>query len=117
MIVICSGHTLLFEDSINLAALLEKYGFPPPASDVNLTEEAKKNMQSKKHAVPDENYDEMGIILEPWRVSLDCHFKVNLYRNNSFESDTVCVVECRYLLHRLSRALNLFLIQKWRFVM
>lgn len=63
-----SGHTLLFEDSIDLAALLEKYGFPPPALDVNLTEEAKKNMQNKKHAVPDEYYDEMGLILEPWRI-------------------------------------------------
>lgn len=79
VIAICSGHTLLFEDSIDLAALLEKYGFAPPASDVNLTEEAKENMQNKKHAVPDENYDEMGLILEPWRVSSSiyhCQFKL-----------------------------------------
>lgn len=75
IIAICSGHTLLFEDSIDLAALLEKYGFPPPALDVNLTEEAKKNMQNKKHAVPDEYYDEMGLILEPWRVSSSIYYR------------------------------------------
>ncbi|KAG0591387.1 hypothetical protein KC19_1G171700 [Ceratodon purpureus] len=80
-----SGHTLLFEDSIDLAFLLDKYGFSPPhtemsssdsptASDSNgashsAAERKEGNsLQSRKHAVSDERYDEMGLIIEPWRI-------------------------------------------------
>ncbi|KAG0579258.1 hypothetical protein KC19_4G086100 [Ceratodon purpureus] len=80
-----SGHTLLFEDSIDLASLLDRNGFSPPhigmssakspaaseptgISHSEAETEQARPLQSRKHAVPDERYDEMGLILEPWRI-------------------------------------------------
>ena len=72
----CSGHTLLFEDSIDLAELLERNGFSP-SSDT-------QQLQPRKHAVPDEHYDEMGQILEPWRVSFSVQLIVHAFLLSSF---------------------------------
>jgi len=83
--VICSGHTLLFEDSIDVSHLLEKNGFPSPlkemrpsvsqavegASHSEVDPKKASNLQKRKHSTADERYDEMGQILEPWRVSYE----------------------------------------------
>jgi len=80
-----SGHTLLFEDKVDLAYILERNGFQPPIkaqdSSSSSTSESESSistsgqkkdqlnrLQKRKHVVPDERYDEMGNILEPWRI-------------------------------------------------
>lgn len=78
--VIFSGHTLLFEDAIDLAHLLDKYGFAPPLSPSTSSTTSESHTEGqpqqpnqllkRKHDVPDEQYDELGMILEPWKVSL-----------------------------------------------
>lgn len=71
---------------MDLSYLMKKYGFSPPlnemrasvsrtASESEVTSNSEvdpkeaNHLQKRKHIVPDERYDEMGLILEPWRVS------------------------------------------------
>lgn len=73
-----SGHTLLFEDAIDLAHLLDKYGFAPPLSPSTSSTTSESHTEGqpqqpnqllkRKHDVPDEQYDELGMILEPWKI-------------------------------------------------
>eukprot|EP00850_Spirogloea_muscicola_P017443 SM000150S01702 [mRNA] locus=s150:170806:176778:+ [translate_table: standard] len=80
-----SGHTALLEDDIDIANIMKQNGFEVPksasaedgnaeasssngnASTVQLVK-AEQQMLRKKEAVADETMDEMGRILEPWRV-------------------------------------------------
>eukprot|EP00850_Spirogloea_muscicola_P020586 SM000220S07065 [mRNA] locus=s220:160764:166670:- [translate_table: standard] len=80
-----SGHTALLEDDIDIANIMKQNGFEvlksapeedgnaeassssSTASTVRLVK-AEQKMLRKKEAVPDETMDEMGRILEPWRV-------------------------------------------------
>ncbi|CAM6097309.1 unnamed protein product [Calypogeia fissa] len=69
-----SGHTALFEDSINIVEIMAAYAFPAPAhssfsSPLHSSNGAHASPVAKRQeAVPDEVMDEMGLILEPWRI-------------------------------------------------
>lgn len=94
----CSGHTVLLEDSINIASLLSRNGFAPPLSDPEASTSSSSSattsqsmpparaeystqptsrLQKRKHAVPDERFDELGNILEPWKVSREFKLVLN----------------------------------------
>lgn len=70
----CSGHTALFEDSTNIVEIMFAYGFPHPAHSSFSSPLYSSNgappspVPKREEAVPDEVMDEMGLILEPWRV-------------------------------------------------
>jgi len=78
-----SGHTALLEDSIDLAKMLQTHGFVVPAeptstllhlsslasSPSTTTPQPDAPLFKRQHAVLDNRLDELGRLLEPWRVS------------------------------------------------
>ncbi|KAH9564058.1 hypothetical protein CY35_04G004500 [Sphagnum magellanicum] len=81
-----SGHTFLLEDGVDLVSMLHKNGFTRPYSSpamspstdcaafqggpLNLNSSAQSHLPLKKRKgeVPDDVMDELGHILEPWRI-------------------------------------------------
>ncbi|KAL2633848.1 hypothetical protein R1flu_005327 [Riccia fluitans] len=66
-----SGHTALFEDNINLAEIMSSNGFDHPrrAKHMDLSSISSPSPVAKREeAVADDVMDEMGRILEPWRI-------------------------------------------------
>ncbi len=78
-----SGHTALLEDSIDLAKMLQTHGFvvpPEPTSTLlhlsslasspsTTTPQPDAPLFKRQHAILDNRLDELGRLLEPWRVS------------------------------------------------
>jgi hypothetical protein len=83
----CSGHTFLLEDGVDLVSMLHKNGFTHPYSspamspstdcaafqggplNLNSSPQSHLPLKKRKDEVPDDVMDELGRILEPWRVS------------------------------------------------
>ncbi|CAK9251735.1 unnamed protein product [Sphagnum jensenii] len=77
-----SGHTALLEDSIDLAKMLQTHGFvvpPEPTSTLlhlsslasspsTTTPQPDAPLFKRQHAVLDNRLDELGRLLEPWRI-------------------------------------------------
>ena len=57
-----SGHTALLEDEIDLANIMAKHGFCSNASTPN------SNSFLRGDVGTDENLDELGRLIKPWRV-------------------------------------------------
>jgi hypothetical protein len=77
-----SGHTALLEDSIDLAKMLQTHGFvvpPEPTSTLlhlsslasspsTATPQPDAPLFKRQHAILDDRLDELGRLLEPWRI-------------------------------------------------
>lgn len=71
-----SGHTVFLEDAINIITIMEENGFTTPPSSSPPPEEEEEREPSvlevlsreRKNPILDERLEEMGRILEPWRI-------------------------------------------------
>ncbi|KAH8963339.1 hypothetical protein BDL97_04G003500 [Sphagnum fallax] len=81
-----SGHTFLLEDGVDLVSMLHKNGFTHPYSspamspstdcaafqggplNLNSSPQSHLPLKKRKDEVPDDVMDELGRILEPWRI-------------------------------------------------